>query len=128
MKSVNPKAPKEFVKTRKWKEWKAGEYVDCTFEGVGNHHDKFGKDIYEFKVIEANFDVEPGSMLYLNCGGNFQNLMGMVSLEDKVRVVYKGMTKITKGKWAGTMTHDIDVQIDDDVTSASNAETSDSLL
>jgi len=98
-----------FVKGRPWKEWKEGEYAVGTFESLDNL-DKFGKPIYELKVIESNFTA-PGSTLYFNTGGNVQNLMNEVSLEDTIKVLYKGMTKITKGKWSGTMTHNIDIQV-----------------
>lgn len=109
-KSVNPNT-KDFVKTRKWKEFQKDDYFIGTFEDVGTHKDKFGKNIYGFKVKESNFNHPEGEMLWINNGGNFSNLMGMVSLEDEVKIIYKGMAKITKGKWMGTMTHDIDVQI-----------------
>lgn len=111
-KSTNPNS-KEFIKTRKWKDWKKDEYFIGEFEEVGKHHDKFGKDIYSFTVRESNFGAEPGEVIHLNLGGNFQNLMESVSLGDEVKVLYKGMAKITKGKWTGTMTHDIDVQVDE---------------
>lgn len=119
-KSVN-KNSKDFVKTFKWKEAVAGQFVVGTYENC-DQLDKFGKPIFGFKVIETNIPgYGPGSDLYLNCGGNFKNLMDEVSLEDKVKIVYSGMAKITKGKWSGTMTYDIDVQV------AASEEDSDSL-
>ena len=114
--SVNQNANK-YVVTRKWKEFSAGESFVATFEDVGTHKDKFGKDIYSFKVIESNFGKEAGEMIHLNTGGNFVNLMNEVSLGDKVRIEFKGTAKISKGKWANSTTYDIDVQLDQPETS-----------
>jgi hypothetical protein len=108
-KSVNPNN-REFVKTRKWKDWVKenyviGKVVPCS------EVDKFKKPIFALIVQESNFGAEVGKPIYLNCGGNFKNLMDMVEEGETIKVVYRGMNKIKKGQWAGTETYDIDVQI-----------------
>lgn len=105
--SVNP-AARNFIKTRAWKTWTEGEEVEG-YKFESSETDKFGKPIYGLKVISSNFGAKEGEDLYLNTGGNFQNLMDMVEEGEKIKVVYKGMAKVKKGKWAGTMTHNIDV-------------------
>lgn len=107
--SVNPTL-KEFVKARQWKDWKVGEYVIGQFDNV-DHQDKYGKVMYGVKVIESNFDVAPGSLIYLNGGGNLKNDMEQLSLGDTFKVTYGGKVKITKGQWAGSMSHAIKVEI-----------------
>ena len=121
-KSVNPNQ-KDFLKPRKWKDWKQGDFVigkkvEC------KELDKYKKPIYAVIVKESNFGAEVGQPLYLNCGGNFRNMIEMVEDGEDCRIEYRGMNKIKKGEWAGEQTHDIDVQIPSDET----AEDEDSVL
>jgi hypothetical protein len=112
-----------FVKPRQWKDWKSGEVLKASFENLDNV-DRYGKPIYGFKVIESSFGAEVGSMIYLNCGGNFKKAMDEASLEDRLIITYKGMNKMgPKSTHPGTMTHSIEVVLDD-----SSNETSDDLI
>lgn len=121
-KSVNP-ASKNFVTPRKWKDWKKGDFVvgikvECA------ELDKYKKPIYAVIVQESNFGAEVGKPLYLNCGGNFRNMIEMVEDNETCRIEYRGMNVIKKGEWKGEQTHDIDVQIPSEET----AEDEDSVL
>ena len=102
-----------FVKARGWKEWNSGDFVIGEFDNIDNT-DKFGNLIYGIKVNSSSFDAAVGSVVHINSGGNVKNLMNEVSLGDIIKVTYKGKAKITKGKWTGTMTHDISVEVSDD--------------
>lgn len=110
-KSVNPNQ-KEFVVTRKWKDWKEGEFVIGT-KIECNEKDKFKKPIYALMVKQSNFGHEVGTPIYLNAGGNFVALIDMVEEGEECKIVYNGMSKIKKGEWAGSMTYNIDVQMSD---------------
>jgi hypothetical protein len=111
-----------FVKARGWKDWKNDDFVIGEFDNV-DHTDKFGNLIYGIKVQESSFDAVKGSVVHINSGGNLKNLMNEVSLGDVIKVVYKGKVKIPKGKWTGTMTHDISVLLlEDDGKPATTSE------
>jgi hypothetical protein len=108
-KSVNPNQ-KDFIKPRKWTEWKQGDYIigkkiEC------KETDKYRKPIYAVVVEESNFGAEIGKPIYLNCGGNFRAMIDMVEDDENCRIEYRGMNIIKKGEWKGEKTHDIDVQI-----------------
>lgn len=107
--SVNPSL-KNFPKPRQWKSWNSGEYVVAIYENC-DAKDKYKKPIFQFKVIESNFEAKKGETLYLNCGGNFLNLMNTVEEGEEVKIEYGGETEIKKGQWKGEMTHVIDVKI-----------------
>lgn len=124
--SVNPNQ-KEFVKPRRWKDWKPNEYVIGT-KVECKEKDKFKKPIYAIKVRESNFDAPVGELLYLNCGGNFQNLIEMVEDGEECKIIYKGMAKIKKGEWSGEKTHDIDVQMAAGAEASESEDDSDSIL
>lgn len=117
-KSVSP-APREFVKPRKWLDWKKGEFVDGVLIEC-EEKDKFKKPIFAVEVTNSNFDYPIGTPIYLNCGGNFRNMMDAVEVGEKVRILYRGQNKMgPKSSHPGELTHDIDVQIDDGSESAS---------
>lgn len=99
-----------FVKAKGWKEFNIGDYVEGEFDNI-DHQDKFGNLIYGIKVSASSFNAPVDSLVHLNSGGNMKNLMNEVSLGDKIRVTYKGKAKITKGKWTGTETHNIEVEV-----------------
>jgi hypothetical protein len=107
--SVNPSL-KNFPKPRQWKNWKANEYLVAVYENC-DAKDRYNKPIFQFTVIESNFEAKKGETIYLNCGGNFQNLMNSVEEGEEVKIEYGGETEIKKGKWKGEMTHVIDVKI-----------------
>ena len=102
---------KNYVMSRKWKEFTAGEFAIGTLEEC-DQVDKFGKPIFAIKIIETNFNYPVGTNLYLNCGGNFQNDMSQVEVGEKVKISYDGEVEIKKGKWKGSMTHSILVQVE----------------
>ncbi len=118
--SVN-KNLKSFVKPIPWKDLEANDYIVGTYEDCSNT-DKFGKPIFGFKVVESNIGITKGEMVYLNSGGNFQNDMSELDLEALVKVTYLGQAEIKKGKWAGSKTHNIKVEVD------SKAESDDELI
>lgn len=107
--SVNPSL-KNFPKPRQWKNWNKDEFVVAVYENC-DAKDKYKKPIFQFTVVESNFEAKKGETLYLNCGGNFQNLMNSVEEGQEVRIDYGGQTEIKKGQWKGEMTHVIDVKI-----------------
>lgn len=111
---------KDFVKPRQWKEWKQGDYVIGT-KVECKEVDKYKKPIFSLVVKESNFGAEVNKPIYLNCGGNFRNMIEMVEDGEICRVQYKGMTPIKKGDYKGTNTHVMEVGILD-------AEPSDDVL
>lgn len=108
-KSVNTSL-KNFVTPRKWNDWKKGDFVVGT-KVECKELDKYKKPIYAVVVKESNFGAEAGKPIYLNCGGNFRNMIEMVEDGEECRIEYRGMNVIKKGEWKGSNTHDIDVQI-----------------
>lgn len=114
-KSVNPNQ-RDFVKPRKWKDWKKGDFalgtkVEC------KELDKYKKPIFAIKVKDSNFGAEVGALLYLNCGGNFRAMIEMVEDGEDCRIEYKGMNTMgPKSSHPGELSHDMDVQIPSDET------------
>ena len=95
---------------RKWKDWKKDDYVIGT-KGVSEHKDKYKKPIYFVVVQESNFGAKKGEKLFMNCGGNFRNMMDVVEDGETIRVTYTGMNKMKTGEYAGEMTHAMTVEI-----------------
>jgi hypothetical protein len=108
-----------YVKAMGWKQWNKGDYIVGEFDNV-DHQDKFGNPIYGIKVDKASFPVTSGELIHINSGGNLKNLMNEVSLGDIIKVQYNGKAKITKGKWTGTETHDIAVELFEDSSKPSD--------
>lgn len=104
---------KDFLKPRKWKDWKSGEFL----EGIileCNEKDKYKKPIFLIKVTDSNFSAVVGSEIALNCGGNFKNQMDLGNVGEKVKISYGGETKILKGEFKGELTHVIKVEFDEE--------------
>jgi hypothetical protein len=114
-KSVNPNN-KEFVKPRKWADWKKGDFllgkkVEC------KELDKYKKPIFAIVTQESNFGAAAGETVYLNCGGNFRAMIEMVEDGETCRIEYRGMNKMgPKSSHPGEMSHDMDVQIPSEET------------
>ena len=101
---------KTFVKPKKWKDFSNGDFV-IGFKQECKELDKYKKPIFKLIVKETNFGMKEGEELYLNCGGNFQNLFNQVEEGETCRITYNGMNKMTGGEWQGEKTHAIKVEI-----------------
>jgi len=105
------KTLKNFVVTRKWKEFTKGEFFEGIVEEC-NEKDKYKKPIFAFKVISSNFNHPVGTNIYLNTGGNFINDMNQVEVGEKVKISFDGKAKIKSGEWQGSETYVIKVEVD----------------
>lgn len=120
---------------KKWKEWSAGDYFKGTLNKVSI--DNYKKNNYEMKVIETKFkdgkNLKTGEYLCLNSNGMLDKAMDSVNEGDTIIIVYKGISVIAKGQYAGKESHSMDVFIDDGTPSETklteeNEDDSDSLL
>ncbi len=103
---------------RAWDKWKEEDILVGTYKGTGPS-DKYGKDTYQFEVLETFFaDKKAGKelvdkVLTLNFTGGFAKSMKSVEEGDTVQLTYKGQNEILKGEWAGEMAHAIEVEVGD---------------
>jgi len=89
---------------KKWDDWEVDESVTGKYIGLTEKPDKYGK--HGFIVGKEN-----GDQVSLNSTGLLAKKMVHVSEGDEIQVTYKGKSKITKGKWAGSMAHNIKLAV-----------------
>lgn len=115
-KSTNPNSGNGSFK--KWDLWSVNDYMVCKLKD-DSREDKFKKPIYDVEIVESSFDdLKPGQMFVMNATGGLVKKMSEaeVDIGQTFKVVYLGKNKITKGQWAGTMAHNIDVQLPTEAT------------
>lgn len=107
---------------RKWSEWEVGDILIGTFKGT--QVDGYDKDNYLVEVEDAQFADKKAAkklmvvgddgekvIIGLNHTGKLANAMKSAEVGDVIQVEYKGMEKMTKGKFKGKDVHDMEVDI-----------------
>lgn len=107
---------------RKWSDWETGDILIGTFKGT--QVDGYEKDNYLVEVEDAQFadkkavkklmtvgDDDEKVIIGLNHTGKLANAMKSAEVGDIIQVEYKGMEKMTKGKFKGKDVHDMDVDV-----------------
>jgi len=85
-----------------------GEYV----EALVSRFDDAKRD-YKIEEVDDNGE-KTGKTIVINAAGNLGSRMSDVSLGSLVRIVYLGQAKIKKGRMAGKLAHNFDVQLAED--------------
>lgn len=108
---------------RKWNEWTTGDYFKGKLNSVSQ--DQYKKNNYTMQVIETKFkngkQLQSGEYITLNSNGMLDKAMLNVNEGDTVVIVYKGMSRIEKGPYAGKDSHSMDIFLDDGGESAAPA-------
>jgi len=94
---------------RPWNQWAPEDYVIGVY--TNKSIDKFGKNNYKLKIIESNIDIEEGKVLGLNSCGGIDNALSELAFGETIQVTYKGMIKLTDGKFKGKDCHTCDIAI-----------------
>lgn len=87
---------------KKWDDWEKGEELEGTYIGRTEKADKYGKHGY---VVKDKNNTEHS----LNYTGLLAKKMVYVEEGQEILVRYSGKNKISKGKWAGSLAHNIEV-------------------
>ncbi len=112
---------------RPWKKWIPADYIVGKFVSEGQ--DKFGNSTYKIEVIEAGFEIAPpavGSYFTLNSSGSLKKAFADIEEGQVVKIIYKGVELINKGKFAGKEFHNMEVMVADG--SPITADDSDELI
>lgn len=97
---------------RKWDEYEVGETVSGKYLGKSEKPDKYGKRGHVLEVSESSTGVfAPGTQVILNSTGLLDKKMVHVEVNQEIQVRYAGKNKITKGQWAGSMAHNIELLV-----------------
>ena len=97
---------------RKWEDYQVGETVTGKYLGKSERADKYGKFGHVLEVSESSTGVfAPGSQVILNSTGLLDKKMVHVEEGQEIQVRYAGKNKITKGKWTGSMAHNIELLV-----------------
>lgn len=73
---------------------------------VGTMPNQFDENKPSYKI-----EQEDGSVIVLNSGGNLKSRMSSIETGTLVQISYNGMSKMTKGKFAGKDVHQFDVLV-----------------
>jgi hypothetical protein len=77
---------------------------------------KFDDKKLDYKLEEVDdTGAKTGKTIVINAAGNLGSRMSNVGLGSLVRIVYLGQSKITKGKMAGKLAHNFDVETADSI-------------
>ena len=75
---------------------------------------KFDDKKSDYKLEEVDdTGAKTGKTIVINGSGNLGSRMSNIGLGSLVRIVYQGQSKITKGKMAGKLAHNFDVETAD---------------
>jgi hypothetical protein len=84
-----------------------GEYV----EALTSRFDDNKRD-YKLEEVDDN-GAKTGKTIVVNAAGNLGSRMEGISLGSLVRIIYQGQSKIKKGKMAGKLAHNFEVETAD---------------
>lgn len=87
---------------KRWDSWQPNEELEGKYVGRSEKPDKYGK--FGFIIEDAT-----GTQTMLNSTGLLEKKFVHIEEGSDVLVRYKGKNKIAKGKWEGSMAHNIEV-------------------
>lgn len=100
-----------------YKTWEEGDYVEGEYLGIIGR-DKFNKPKYGVRVTDYQFEdghkIKVGERFSINSCGGLDIKMEDIDEGMQVRWEYAGQAEIQKGKWAGSMAHNVKVFVLDD--------------